>query len=187
MTLRVLTVSQIQRLDGFTITRIGIPSIVLMENAGRLVAEEALRYLRKKSRVVQTVSVVCGTGNNGGDGLVCARYLLNQSVKAKIFLIGNPQDLKADCATNYQILRNLKVPVYRIDSRSSIKKDLRESSLVIDAIFGVGSNREIIDPFKTIIKAINERNVLLSPSMSLRDWTRRPVKFMESVSGRRRP
>ncbi len=157
MILKTVTAREIQQLDKMAITNIGIPSLVLMENAGRLVSEEVLQHLSLKKKSKSTVSVVCGIGHNAGDGLVCARYLMHRGVETKIFLIGNPQSLKADATINYQILKNLKVPLNKIPGNiRSLKKDLKQSTIIVDAIFGVGLNREISDPFKSVIETINE-------------------------------
>ena len=156
MPCKTVTAVQIQKLDEIAITQIGIPSLVLMENAGRLVSEEVLQHLRLIKKSKSQVSIICGVGNNAGDGLVCARYLMNREVKVKVFLIGKPQNFKTDAAVNYQILKNLKVPIHWIDSTHPIEKDFKQSRIVVDAIFGVGLNREISDPFKSVIETINE-------------------------------
>ena len=156
MSFKFLTVSQIQEFDEIAIRKIGIPSIALMENAGRSVAQEVLRQLKKNSN--KRVSIVCGLGNNAGDGFVCGRHLLNHSVRTKIFLIGNPDYLKDDAATNHRILRNLKVPIHLIESAASsriLDDDFKKSEIIVDAIFGVGLNRDIEDPFKSVIEKIN--------------------------------
>ncbi|MBI3618352.1 MAG: bifunctional ADP-dependent NAD(P)H-hydrate dehydratase/NAD(P)H-hydrate epimerase, partial [Candidatus Omnitrophica bacterium] len=91
-----ITVRQIQKLDKTATERYGIPSLVLMENAGRAVAEEIEKYLRKKRR--PRVCIVCGVGNNAGDGFVAARHLLNAGIGTKIFLVGKARQLKHDAA-----------------------------------------------------------------------------------------
>lgn len=156
MSLRILTTLQIQRLDQIAIRKIGIPSIALMENAGRAVAMEVLRQLKKFSQ--KRVSIVCGVGNNGGDGFVCARHLINHNVWPQIFLIGNPKNLKDDSAVNDRILRNLKIPVHLVESAAFFKileDNFKKSKIIVDAIFGVGLNRVIAEPFKTVIEKIN--------------------------------
>ena len=156
MSIKILTARQIQRLDQIAIHKIGIPSIALMVNAGRSVAQEVLRQFKKISQ--KRVSIVCGLGNNAGDGFVCARHLINQNIKTKIFVIGNPAQLKEDARTNYQILRNLGIAIHSIDSNRSsqiLDDDLKKFKIIVDAIFGVGLNRDIEDPFKSVIEKIN--------------------------------
>ncbi len=115
-----------------------------MENAGHGVAQEIYKKLkrRKKSSVV----VVCGTGNNGGDGFVAARYLSNWGLKPRIFLVGDVAQLKTDALANYRVAKNLGI---------TFKKSLRSADLIVDAIFGVGLNRPIQEPYYGIIHAIN--------------------------------
>ena len=83
--MKIVSAKEIQHLDKVAIEHYGLPSIVLMENAGRAVAQVVIQRLKNKRNTC--VVVVCGLGNNAGDGLVCARYLLNSGVKTKIFLI----------------------------------------------------------------------------------------------------
>src|SRR3989338_320238 len=90
------TVAEIQRIDKIAIEKIGIPSVVLMENAGRAVAREVQRVLKGKRR--PRACVVCGLGNNAGDGFVAARYLRSVGTGTKIFLIGEGRQLKDDAA-----------------------------------------------------------------------------------------
>lgn len=156
MTRRIksLSVEEIQAFDRFAIEDLGIPSIVLMENAGRAVAEAVWDRLKNSSRA--KVSIVCGLGNNAGDGFVAGRHLRNRGVTTNIFLIGSAEKLKADAAVNYRILKKIPCPIVEgtaVDDRT--KKILKESSVIVDAIFGVGLNRPITEPFKGMIETIN--------------------------------
>jgi len=154
MALKSVTVRQIQQLDDIAIRKIGIPSVVLMENAGRSVAEEACKHLKRHP--TKRISVLCGTGNNGGDGLVVSRYLINAGMKPKIFLMGDPHDLKSDAALQYRILQNLRYPVKPLSqSNQHYQKSIQQSDFIVDAIFGVGLNREIGYPHRSLIETIN--------------------------------
>lgn len=153
------TVAEIQRIDKIAIEKIGIPSVVLMENAGRAVAREVQRVLKGKRR--PRVCVVCGLGNNAGDGFVAARYLRSVGTGTKIFLIGEGRQLKHDAAVNYQILKKIKYPI--IECRGTkfcapaetIAHDIARADIVVDAIFGVGLNRQIEEPFRGVMETIN--------------------------------
>ena len=90
------SITEAQAFDWYARQKLGLCSLILMENAGRSVAEEALKMLRGKKRV----TIVCGVGNNGGDGLVAARHLINAGKKVQIILIGNVSKLKPDPKTN---------------------------------------------------------------------------------------
>ena len=149
-----VTSRQMQRLDEKAIKGVGIPSLVLMENAGRLVAGEVRRMIPRKSR--PTVTVVCGNGNNAGDGLVAARHLLEKSIKTHVVLIGKSGGLKNDAKVNYQILKKLKYPVIqagRVTPR--VSRMFREADIIVDAVFGFGLNRKIEAPFDKFIGEIN--------------------------------
>lgn len=134
----------------------GIPSLLLMENAGRAAAETALGMLRGKNK---RVVVVCGSGNNGGDGFVCARHLLNKGVKVEVFLVGKivserPSPV-SDAGINLRVLGSLKCPL-RVFNGRKLKTVLDKSSLVIDAIFGIGFRGEPRDPCSEAIRMIND-------------------------------
>jgi len=150
---KTATVKQIQELDRAAIERVGIPSLALMENAGRCVAEEVLKVLKKKMKVC----VICGLGNNAGDGFVAARYLINHGVKAKIWLIGRADQLKNDAKVNYMILKKMGYPITSAGAgREPPLRDIRDSDVVVDAVFGVGLNRKVGEPFRSFIEAINK-------------------------------
>ncbi len=149
-----VTVRQIQKLDKIAIERYGIPSLILMENAGRAVAEEIKKYLRRKRR--PHVCVVCGMGNNGGDGFVVARHLINAGIETKTFLVGKASQLKHDAAVNYRILKGLKYIIKEVDAKHPLlAKEIARADVVVDAIFGVGLNRKITEPFRSVIETIN--------------------------------
>ncbi|MDP2653654.1 MAG: NAD(P)H-hydrate epimerase [Candidatus Omnitrophota bacterium] len=146
------TVAQIQELDRLAIERYRIPSLILMENAGRAVAVETMKSLRARRRV----SVVCGAGNNAGDGFVAARHLLNAGVQTEIWLIGPPDRLKPDAAVNFRILKACGFPVLPFSGNPrAFENKIRRADVIVDAIFGVGLNREITGPFRSAIEAIN--------------------------------
>src|SRR4029077_17965991 len=100
--MRVLTAAQMRDADRRTIEEIGIPSLVLMENAGRQVvaAIEAIHGDLLQGKV----AVLCGRGNNGGDGFVFGRTLLQRGIEAAVFLIGRVADVRGDARTNLEIL-----------------------------------------------------------------------------------
>ncbi|MBI5416219.1 MAG: NAD(P)H-hydrate epimerase [Candidatus Omnitrophica bacterium] len=149
-----VTVRQIQDLDKTAIERYGIPSIVLMENAGRAVAEEVKKSLRGKEN--PAVCIVCGTGNNAGDGFVAARHLASAGIRTKVFLVGKARQLKHDAAVNYRILEKMKCPVKNAASRPAwALPEIARADVVVDAIFGVGLNRAVMDPFRSVIETIS--------------------------------
>ncbi len=154
MAVKAFTAKQAQRLDRIATERIGIPSIILMENAGRITAFEIMCKL--KTPKGHFICIVCGPGNNGGDGFVAARHLHASGYKIKVFLIGKASKLKKDSLINYRILRKLKCSIQEVGRVSpQVLKDFKRSSVIVDAIFGIGLNREVCGFFKAMIELIN--------------------------------
>ncbi len=151
---RPVTAARMQAADRTAIEGYGIPSLVLMENAARAVADEVLRGLRRGpgGRVV----VVCGTGNNGGDGLAAVRHLLNAGVVPRTFLCGGPDRLKPDAAVQYRILQACGHAVAVLpESSDRLRRAVRGAAWVVDALFGVGLNRPLSELHRGIIGTIN--------------------------------
>ncbi|HWQ57162.1 MAG TPA: NAD(P)H-hydrate dehydratase [Bryobacteraceae bacterium] len=130
--MKVLTTEQMREVDRRTIQS-GIPGLVLMENAGHRVVE----FLEERFPPLsaQRVTVICGKGNNGGDGLVVARQLFTRfrPRALDVVLLAAPEDLKGDAATNYRMLVACGCPVWR-----EIPADARMSTVVVDALLGTG-------------------------------------------------
>ena len=155
MNKKAVTVRQIQNLDKIVIEEYGIPSVVLMENAGRCVALEIIALLKKKKN--SFVCIFCGLGNNAGDGFVVARHLMGAGIKIKVFLVGKAEQLKADAMLNYRILKKLRCMVKEINTvREKAVQDAFKADIIVDAIFGVGLNREISEPFSSVINELNK-------------------------------
>ena len=154
--MKVVTAEQMQELDRKTIETYRIPGMVLMENAGRgaaQVIQNAFPDLQTKR-----VAIISGKGNNGGDGLVIARCLLNQGIPVKVFLLADPNALRGDASTHFQIFRHMKGEVISVPSSKEyqkVKKDLEKSDLLIDAIFGTGLDAEIRGYYREVIEHLN--------------------------------
>ncbi len=147
-------VGQMQQIDRIAIEDYGIPSLALMENAGRAVAGEVITRLAGKRR--PRVIVICGPGNNGGDGFVAARHLANAGVDTGIFLLGQAAGLSPDARIHYGVARHCGIPVRalrRVDPAA--RRQIRRADMVVDAIFGIGLNREIGQPFREVIELVN--------------------------------
>jgi len=140
-----------QGLDQRAIEEIGIPSIVLMENAGRGVGETAMDMLGGASG--KSIAVFCGTGNNGGDGFVAARYLVRQGVEVKVYIIGEKGRIKNDPAINLNILERMGFGIIEIAAPVELDVDL-----AIDAIFGIGLKGEVKGLARDIIADLNRQN-----------------------------
>src|SRR5512141_1258209 len=99
--MKIVTARQMAELDRVTIHTYGIPALVLMENAGRSCAERILRILEEKTGAPEeaSVAVICGKGNNGGDGMVIARHLHNRGVYVEVFLLAEEDQISGDART----------------------------------------------------------------------------------------
>src|SRR3954470_4097307 len=131
----LLSRQQARALDRRAIDELGVPGVVLMENAGRGIAE-LLRSLGARG----PVAVCCGPGNNGGDGFVVARHLDNARVPARVLLFADPASLTGDAAINYRVLTAGGVPVEaRTDpDAEALRRELAAADWVVDALFGSG-------------------------------------------------
>ncbi|HHT9116003.1 MAG TPA: NAD(P)H-hydrate epimerase [Candidatus Wunengus californicus] len=162
-----LTREEMRELDRKAIEEYKIPGIVLMENAGRNVAEEILKMLDDPQQA--KVAILCGKGNNGGDGFVVARHLHNHSISVYVFLVAKISDIlkDGDAGTNLQILLNMKIPVKEIldiPGVNSILKELNGYNILADALFGTGLSGDVREPFKTLISGVNNLN---KPTLSV--------------------
>src|SRR5215211_7782988 len=149
--MRVLNAAQMRDADRQTIEEIGIPSMVLMENAGRQVVaalEAAYDDLSEKH-----VAVLCGPGNNGGDGFVVARTLHQRGVDVSVFVVGQVAEVKGDARINIEILGRLGVTVVEISDEGQWElhfSEISEHSLIVDALFGTGLKSALSGIYETI-------------------------------------
>ena len=130
-----------------------------MENAGRGAADVLLDQFA--DRIKTGVGILCGKGNNGGDGFVVARYLADRRIDVTVYLLAKADKVKGDAAANLKRLAALKIPVIEIpdeDSFSKIKSDLTRYDLLVDAILGTGLTSDVRGYFKTVINFINRLN-----------------------------
>jgi NAD(P)H-hydrate epimerase len=154
--MRVLTAAQMREADRRTTGEIGIPSLVLMENAGRQVvaAMEALH----DDLVDRHVGILCGRGNNGGDGFVVARTLAQRGVDVSIFLVGNVSDVRGDARVNLEILGRLGLNVVEIGDSQAWElhsTEVNACTLLVDAIFGTGLNAPLSGLLETVVADVN--------------------------------
>jgi len=158
---KTLTREEMLELDRKAIEEYKIPGIVLMENAGRNVVEEILKMLDDPQQA--KVAILCGKGNNGGDGFVIARHLHNNGISVDVFLVARVSDIlkDGDTGTNLQILLNMKIPVKEIldiQGVNNILKELNDCNILVDALFGTGLSGDVREPFRTLINGVNNLN-----------------------------
>lgn len=179
--MKLSTSQEMKNLDRSATEVYGIPSIVLMENAG---LSTVLMMERQLGSCKDTFApIFIGPGNNGGDGLVIGRHLHQRGCKPVFFFLISPDELTGDTKTNLSIIENLKLPFHIIDTAARVEtvsillKQIESRGLpcyaIIDAIFGIGLCREINDHFTDVINLINE--------MSLKNTT--PVVSVDTPSG----
>ncbi len=145
MTNELLSVEQMGHADQLAIDG-GMPGLVLMERAGEAVAEHAARLAGGRSIVV-----LCGPGNNGGDGYVAARYLKKAGLNVRIAVLGDPEDLTGDARAAYQLWGGVVEPLWPIA--------LEEDCVVIDALFGAGLTRKIDGPIANVLNAAHDLGI----------------------------
>jgi len=151
---------EVRAFDAWTINELGVPGIVLMENAGRSCAQFIIETLSKIKK--PKVSIFCGTGNNGGDGFVIARHLLNAGFAVTVVVCGNIAKIRSDARVNLDVLIGLGLKIERLDMEGTEIIDARviklanEANMIIDAIFGTGLTGTLRDEYKQLIESINE-------------------------------
>ncbi len=150
--MKICTAAQMQSIDQRTIQEYGIAGMILMERAGLAVCRAILSHTPPPESAV----IVAGTGNNGGDGFVVARELLNQGLTVRVYILGDPKKLKGDALSNFEILRRLAISIRVVRSAASIRlQALPERAIIVDAIFGTGLHREVIGLHRQVIGKIN--------------------------------
>src|SRR5690349_5300347 len=158
--MRVLNTAQMREADRYTIEDIGIPSLVLMENAGRqVVAAIESGY---EAELHGRVAVLCGRGNNGGDGFVVARTLLQRGIETAVFVIGALAEVRGDARINLEILGRLGVTVVEINDEQSWElhfSEISDCTLIVDAIFGTGLKSPLTGMMETVVADVNASGI----------------------------
>jgi NAD(P)H-hydrate epimerase len=158
--MRVLNTSQMREADRRTIDEIGIPSIVLMENAGRQVV--AAMEAAFEDLVTSHVAVLCGRGNNGGDGFVVARTLIQRGVETSVFLVGSVSDVQGDARTNIEVLGRIGLTVVEITNAQEWElhfSEISECDILVDAMLGTGFHGGLTGLLQTVVADVNALGV----------------------------
>jgi len=141
-------------MDQKTISECGLPGVVLMENAGRgaaVLAQEHFGLLKGRD-----IAVICGRGNNGGDGFVMSRVFHGWGARVRIYLLGSRDEVKGDARVNLEIAFKMDLEVIEIREDSDLDlMDLSSVDLIVDAIFGTGLNAEVRGIYREVINRIN--------------------------------
>jgi NAD(P)H-hydrate epimerase len=144
-----------REIDKYSIETLKIPGIVLMENA-------ALKIVKNIDvEKINSCVVVCGKGNNGGDGFAIARHLYVLNKKVEVFLVGTEEGMSEDCRINYIVLKSMGIKINKINNVEDVN-ELRDSvtrcDLTIDAIFGTGLRKNVEGIYDLAISIINENS-----------------------------
>ena len=158
----LVTAEQMRSFDFAAINEFAIPGVVLMENAGRA-SFEILRGLLDDDLDGLHVSIVAGPGNNGGDGYVIARYLINNGAEVETFLLSPREKIRGDAMLNLNILEKMGARIWEInsiDTLESIQEMWAQSSVIVDAILGTGLQSEVRSPYREAIEKINDLDAI---------------------------
>jgi len=149
-----LTRDQVREVDRRAVEEYGIHSLILMENAGRGCVD-----ILGRVGIDGPVAILCGKGNNAGDGCVIARHLEIRGYTARVLISGDPQDLGGDAATNFAILQKCDVPIRSYageDDSAQLAETLDGVQWVVDALLGTGATGAPRPPMDAVIRAANE-------------------------------
>lgn len=173
---------QVRELDRRAIEEYGIPGVVLMENAGRAVAEEAIKMLPTKDK--KRVGILCGKGNNGGDGFVATRHLNNRGVEVQVYILCKVEEVASspDAYTHLKVIQKMRIPIKEVITEANAKEVLSQLKippypplakggralagrgfkgfdLLVDALLGTGLTGKVREPYKTLIQGINSAGI----------------------------
>ena len=155
-----LTREQARQTDRIAIEQYGIDGLILMENAGRWCAQVAAEMLGCPDGA--RVLVLCGKGNNGGDGFVMARHLSNWGAEPEVLLLAKTDDVLAagtDASANLGVILNMGIPVVEVPAPEQVLAALRERQdcdLIVDGLLGTGARGDVREPFLSAIRAVND-------------------------------
>jgi len=153
----IATTAQMKELDRRAIEEWAIPSLELMENAASNVAEQVRAFVRDFEYFPMKVAVLCGSGNNGGDGIAAARLLQSANCEVRVFLVGNREKMTPDALANEKRLSeaNLVLEDFSENDRT-IFEWMMSCDCVIDALFGIGLKRPVEGKYLTAVQWINQ-------------------------------
>ena len=158
--MKILDAAGMREVDRRAIEQIGIPSLVLMENAASGVADA----IGTSFPTAERVAIVCGPGNNGGDGLALARLLWNRGYEVVVALVHGGKSLSGDAATQRSIVGAMGLEILDVGDADELEDAVRAcrgTDLIVDALFGTGLDRPLEGIFATAVEAIDELEIPL--------------------------
>lgn len=148
-------IQTMRNIDQDCILKLGIPGIILMETAARKLLNHVLE------NPAENIVVICGTGNNGGDGFALSRLLFIENKNVKIYLTGNLENMSEACKTNFDICTALNIPIEILALNcelSNFMMDVKKADILIDSILGTGTDRSVSDFLVQIFEIINNNS-----------------------------
>jgi hydroxyethylthiazole kinase-like uncharacterized protein yjeF len=159
--MKIVSVKEMRAIDTAAIKGLGIPGIILMENAGQSVVDAMDDFIDMEG--VSKVTVVCGKGNNGGDGFVVARYLMNQGFVVDVYVVAESlTSISGDAKKNLDILKKLGFKPQTVKTKQDIGKlraSIYSSDIVVDAIFGTGFSGKLRGIAELVVRELNESGI----------------------------
>ncbi len=155
--MKILTPEQLREVDRLSTEKYGIPNLILMENAGMRVAEVLEERFENLDEL--TIAILCGKGNNGGDGFVVARQLIQKGCFPFVFLLAAEDEVQGDAKTNLNILKALGYPptvVVTEHDWSEEKLELLDADVIVDALLGTGARKPVEGLYRAVIESLAE-------------------------------
>jgi len=149
---------QIRQVDDYAIKKLGIPGVLLMENASREIFQKISELVDYSG--FPRIGFVCGKGNNGGDGFAAARHFSNAGYEVVVIYLGTEKEMSEDCRFNYQVLKKLsssnkKITIKKFSSITSLNS-LKQCKIICDSLLGSGSQGALKEPYLSIIRYLNK-------------------------------
>lgn len=154
----VITKESAALLDQYCSDELGIPSLILMENAAIRTANIAIKYI-KKLKLSRRIAIFCGGGNNGGDGFAIARHL-NALCDVAVYFLGSTDRMSEAAKINYDAAIKLNIPVVNISQDLNYNYNFQEADVIIDALIGVGGSGALRDETRALTRLINRSDAL---------------------------
>jgi hydroxyethylthiazole kinase-like uncharacterized protein yjeF len=159
--MKIVSVKEMRAIDKAAIKSMGMPGVVLMENAGQSVVDAMEDFFDMES--VGKITVVCGKGNNGGDGFVVARYLMNRGIMVEVFVVADAlKSISGDAKKNLEILKKLDFKPQTVKTKQDMGKlrvSIYSSDIVVDAIFGTGFSGKLRGMAEMVVREMNESGI----------------------------
>jgi NAD(P)H-hydrate epimerase len=155
--MKALTAAEMREVDRLTTERYGVPSLQLMENAGRSVFDFLCSTFGDRS--ASQAVILCGKGNNGGDGFVVARLLQEAGLKPKVYLFAEQTSIRGDAATNFARLKKSGAQIHEIISLAqwqAVRDEAAKSTMIVDALLGTGLKGKVEGVLASVIEDVNK-------------------------------